>query len=514
MIKAYIYARYSSHSQQEKSITEQVEDCQKYADEHDITVLRTYADKAISGKTDNRAEFQKMISDVERVGGVDCIIVYKMDRFARNRYDSALYKNILKKHGVKVLSAKEAIPDSPEGVILEAIIEGYAEYYSLNLAQHVRRGMEGNASKCLSNGGTTPFGFKVNKNKEYEIDEYTAPIVRQIFAMYAAGKTMTEVVSDLNDKGFKTAKGTAFSKNSLYHLLRNKKYIGTYTWNGEEIPNALPQIIDTETFYKVQDVIGKPSHRTREDREAFLLTYKLFCGKCGSFMIGDSGKSKSGDRHYYYTCSKKKNHKSCTKKSVRKDYIERLVVAKTVELVLNEKTIEKIASGVVRYLNKEAENSMVPYYKQKISEVEFAISNIMKTIEQGATAKAIFSRLEELETEKETLETALIEESKSVPEITKEDIVSTLRSFMNGSVDDPQYRETVINLFVHSVWLYDDKLVILYNYRDGKHEFTLDQINDVVNECSDIVCNAPPKPTYPNTFVFFSGVFGVVVPIE
>lgn len=514
MIKAYIYARYSSHNQQEKSIEEQIKDCQKYADEHDVTVLRTYADKAISGKTDNRADFQRMISDVEKGGGVDCIIVYKMDRFARNRYDSALYKSLLKKRGVKVLSAKEAIPDSPEGVILEAIIEGYAEYYSLNLAQHVRRGMEGNANKTLSNGGTTPLGFKVNKDREYEIDEPAAAVVRQIFVMYSSGKTVTEIISYLNEKGFKTAKSLAFTKNSLYHLLRNKKYIGVYTWNGIETPGALPQIIDVETFNKVQNLIGKPTHRTKVEREPFLLTYKLFCGKCGAFMIGDSGKSKSGDRHYYYTCSKKKNHKSCTKKSVRKGYIERLVVAKTVEFVLNEKTIGKIADGVIAHLAKENENSALPYYKQKISEIDFSISNILKTIEQGATAKAIFSRLEELEAERDSLKILLAKEATPVPNITHEDIVATLHSFCNGDVDDPHYRETIINLFVNSVWLYDDKIVILYNYRDGKHEFTLDQINDVVNECSDIVCNAPPTPAYPNTLVFLSGVFGVVVPIE
>lgn len=151
-MKGVIYARYSSDNQREESIEGQLRECKEYAERNDITILGTYIDRALSAKTDNRPEFQHMIKDSAK-GLFDVVLVWKLDRFARNRYDSARYKNLLKKNGVKVISARENISEGSEGIILEAMLEGYAEYYSAELSEKVIRGLTDNALKCKYNGG-------------------------------------------------------------------------------------------------------------------------------------------------------------------------------------------------------------------------------------------------------------------------------------------------------------------------------------------------------------------------
>ena len=157
-MKAVIYARYSSDNQREASIEGQIREYTAFAEKNGITVLRHYIDRAISAKTDNRPEFQNMIIDSNKKL-FDMIIVWKLDRFARNRYDSARYKAQLKKNGVKVVSATEVISDGAEGIILESMLEGFAEYYSVDLSEKVVRGMTDNALKCMFNGGTLPMGM-------------------------------------------------------------------------------------------------------------------------------------------------------------------------------------------------------------------------------------------------------------------------------------------------------------------------------------------------------------------
>ena len=164
-----IYARYSSDNQREESIEGQIRECKAYAVHNDITIIGTYIDRAMSAKTDNRPDFQRMVKDSAQ-GRFDFIIVWKLDRFARNRYDSAHYKHLLKKKDVRVLSATENIAEGPEGILLESLLEGLAEYYSAELSEKVIRGQTENALKCKYNGGTPTFGFYIDSNKNYKID--------------------------------------------------------------------------------------------------------------------------------------------------------------------------------------------------------------------------------------------------------------------------------------------------------------------------------------------------------
>ena len=254
-----IYARFSSHSQTEQSIEGQLKVCYEYAEQNHYNVIGEYIDRAISGTTDNRAEFQRMIADSDR-HTFEAILVYQLDRFARNRYDSAINKSKLKKNGVRVISAKENITDDASGILVEGVLESMAEYYSAELSQKVQRGMQLNAEKCLSNGSNVGLGYHVNENKEFYVDEDEAEIVREVFERYAKGETKKDIIDDLNRLKITTSIGREFNQNSITRLLKNRRYLGIYMYKGTETPGGMPQIVDDDLFYQVQDRMEKNRH--------------------------------------------------------------------------------------------------------------------------------------------------------------------------------------------------------------------------------------------------------------
>ena len=257
-----IYARFSSHSQTEQSIEGQLKVCYEYAESHNYTIVGEYIDRAQSGKFDNRADFQRMIADSDK-HTFEGVLVYQLDRFARNRYDSAIYKAKLKKNGVRVMSAKENISDDASGILIEGVLESMAEYYSVELAQKINRGMAINAEKCLSNGSNPGLGYKVNKDRTFSVDEEEAAIVREIYERYASGETKAEIVKDLQRRKVKTSIGNEFTYNSLSHLLKNKRYIGIYLYKGVETPDGMPRIMDDDLFYRVQALMNKNKSASR-----------------------------------------------------------------------------------------------------------------------------------------------------------------------------------------------------------------------------------------------------------
>ena len=286
---AVIYARYSSDNQREESIEGQIRECTAYAEKNGITIVKHYIDRAISAKTDNRPEFQQMIKDSDKKL-FDIVLVWKLDRFARNRYDSARYKTQLKKNGVKLMSATEIISEGPEGIILESVLEGYAEYYSADLAEKVVRGQTENILKGRCNGGRGTFGYTLDSERKFHIDPLTSPFVLESFKKYNEGSTMKEIRDWLNENGIKNPVGGAFTYNSVEHMLKNRRYIGELKFRDVVVPDAIPPIIPLELFEDVQEKIAKnkkaPARRKAEDD--YLLTTKLFCGYCGALMFGES----------------------------------------------------------------------------------------------------------------------------------------------------------------------------------------------------------------------------------
>ena len=311
-MNAVVYARYSSHKQGEQSIEGQLAAAYKYASEHGYTIIHEYVDRAQTGRNDDREQFQQMLKDTAK-RQFEAIIIWKIDRFGRNREEIAFNKYRCKKNGVKVLYTAESIPDTPEGIILEAVLEGMAEYYSVQLATNVKRGMDNVTRKGQSVGGTIPLGYR-SVNKKLEPDPKTAPLVKQIFEMYAKGQTQKEIVDHLNAEGLRTRKGKPLTVNSIRAVLKNKKYIGIYHYNGIEYPDTeIPALVDVETFDKVQRLLvqNKRAPARKWTKADYMLTGKLFCGLCSHTMVGESGTGKSGTRYLYYNClEKKKPHLS------------------------------------------------------------------------------------------------------------------------------------------------------------------------------------------------------------
>ncbi len=229
-MKAAIYARYSSDNQREESIDAQIRAIKEFASHNNIQIVKIYTDEARSATTDDRPQFLQMIKDSE-FNIFNTVIVHKLDRFSRNRYDSAFYKKKLKDNHVKLISVLEHLDDSPESIILESVLEGMAEYYSINLSREVMKGMKETALQCKHTGGIPPLGYDVNPDKTYCINEKEANAIRLIFQMYASGTGYTPIIDKLNDLGYKSKTGKSFGKNSLYGILTNEKYRGVYIFN-------------------------------------------------------------------------------------------------------------------------------------------------------------------------------------------------------------------------------------------------------------------------------------------
>ena len=512
MVKAVIYARYSSHNQREESIEGQLRECRAFARRNDYIIVGEYIDRALSGKTDNRADFQRMIRDSER-GHFQAVITYTLDRFARNRYDSAMYKARLKRNGVKVYYAKQYIPDEPEGIILESVLEGYAEYYSENLSRNIKRGMTENALACKVTGGTTPLGYAIGPDHTYVIDPAGAKIVRDIFEMYAGGHSAKEIIDYCNEQGYRTARKTQFNKNSLRTILTNDKYIGIYRYGEIVKENGIPAIVSKDLFERVQkrykhNAKARAKGKARED---YLLTTKLFCGHCGSPMIGESGTARNGSIHRYYKCADRKKNHSCDKQIERKEWIEGIVVSYTVKTMLTDERIEKIAEKAIEIIEKEAaENSTLPQLEDTLKDVEKRLKNLLAVMEQGMmNSETVRDRVFELESEKRDLEIRIAKEQNKKPRLTKEHIIFWLESFRQGDVDSEEYRRRVIDTLVNSVFVFDKnggerRFVFTFNV-SGQNTATLN--------VSDIKCFAPPNSANPNLF-FVRHVFGIVVEIE
>jgi site-specific DNA recombinase len=396
------------------------------------------------------------------------VLVYQLDRFARNRYDSATYKAKLKKNGVRVLSALENITEDASGILMESILEGMAEYYSAELAQKIRRGMDINAQKCLTTGGNVALGFKVDSEKRFQIDTETAPIVQQIFEMYAQGENMASIIRYLNNAHVRTSRNNEYNKNSIYRILTNKRYIGIYTYRDGEIPNGVPRIVSDELFNKVKAMLEKNRKapaRSRAKAE-YILTTKLFCGRCDSMMTGITGTSHSGKKYYYYICVQGRK-RLCGRKTVQKDYIEDLVVKET-KKVLTDESINRVAKEVVALCEKESNSPTMLRLKKLLKENGKATEHLLKALETGQAADIITERLIQKKVERADLEKQLAAEKIQYPVVTVSQVKFSLAQFKGGRVNDLKYRKALINTFVRKVILYDDKMTILFNIQDGQ----------------------------------------------
>lgn len=467
MLRARIYARFSSIAQREESIEGQIRACKEYAAREELNVSGEYVDRALSGRgADKRAQFQRMIRDAER-GLFDVLLVYKMDRFARNRYDAALYKSRLKRAGVKLISIMEAIPDGAEGIILESVLDGFAEYYSANLAENVRRGAKETALAAKFNGGQTPYGFRIEDGR-YELDVARAAVVKEVFERYAAGETYKSIYSSLNERGLRTLKGKDFSRGSIASMLENEKYLGRFVYrvsndDAIQIDDGCPAIISRELWDAVQERrnAAKSAPRRGKGTEPFVLSGKLICGLCGQTFHGVSTMY-NGKIYTYYRHNTNDGITVCPNRFLlRRDDFEDKVFAAIRENVLNPIVIRDIAAQAIA-LQEEGAGHADEASRAELEEVNTSIANIYKAIEAGILSDGLQSRLENLESRAAALAESI---AASVPPddlLTAEQIETYLSQFLIGDIDDLDFRRSVLAAFVKRIETQKDGTARIY----------------------------------------------------
>ena len=529
-MKGVIYARYSSYNQTEQSIDGQLRDCYAFAAREEITVVGEYIDRAITGRYDDRPDFQRMIADAKKKH-FDYVIVWKLDRFSRNRYDSAIYKQKLKTYGVRVLSAMENIGDGDESIILEAVLEASAEYYSRDLAKKVKRGMRETALKGGYLGGLCPLGYKV-VNGSVIIDEEKAPAVIYAFEQYAAGVSKKAIIDHLTSRGVRGSKGAPLQFTSFQRTFCNPKYTGEYTVKNGVVATNFPALISQELFDRVQARLKENARApaTAKAKIEYLLHGKLFCGMCGARMVGNSGTGKYST-YSYYSCGKRKKYRSCKKANEKKDFLEWYVVEQTVEYVLSPDHIDNIAEAVVAEYDKEFNDDILKALERRIAKADQDIENAVRLLISSGNdtlLKPTEKLVKELEMQKIDMEIDLAKlQAASGIHYTVDDIKVFLRQFCKGDLMDHDFRKRIIDVFINSVYLYDDKLVIFYNIRNGKQisyidvadafDVEQDESGDTVNNRGEVV-RIPlaaghhdlPNPNTPY-YVIVNGVFGIVI---
>ena len=498
MKKAVVYARFSSNNQREESIEAQVRGCTEFVSRQGgLIIVKNYIDRGTSATSDRRPEFQAMIEDSGKKM-FDVVIVHKLDRFARNRYDSAKYKQKLKKNGISLISVTEHLDNSPESVVLESVLEGMAEYYSKNLAREVMKGMRETAYQCKHTGGIPPLGYDVDPiTKRYVLNEAEAETVKLIFEMYLCGMGYNKMVGELAFRGLKTKNGKPFGKGSLHDILRNEKYAGIYVFNraaakdaeGQrnnhaskdaesqiKIPGGVPAIVDEDTFRKAQSKMKENQRQSAsyKAKETYLLSGLIYCGEClerdgkDVLMMGNSKYSGQGkNKHVTYRCGQRHRTHSCDNRELRREYVEEFVLKELERRVFSGRAIPKLAEQLNNYqqqslAGREAESEPLT---RELREIDRQINNIVQAVSEGFSQSSMVGKLAELEERKAQVESRLQEnrnklQREPVTEEAVRKLLGRFREFVRAR-DIPEIKK-FINSFVKKVIVSKGHVVVVF----------------------------------------------------
>lgn len=488
---AVIYARFSSANQREESIEAQVRACQDYAVRNRLQVIDVYSDSAKTGTNADREAFQRMIEDSSK-GKFRYVVIHKLDRFSRDKYDSVTYKRKLKVNGVTLRSVLENLDGSPESLILESLLEGMAAYYSQNLSRECLKGQMENGYKCLHNGGLPPLGYDIDKaTRKYVVNEKEAELVRYIFSQYAEGTGYNKIVAHLNGMGHRTKRGNAFGKNSLHDLLKNPKYTGVYTFNlrlekdvtGTRNPqfkpkdewiyieDGVPAIVDKETFDKVQAKLAenrKNAGRFKTKR-VYMLSGLIRCGECGSQMWGQSHIDGRHRLLYQdYECASKTYKQICRNRGIRKEYIENYVLDELQNTLFTESSIKRLASMLNAYCNKIKCDSREEY-EGAVMEVDGIRDRIEKIVrlvaESGISIDLVKEEIKGLEERKLAVEGRIkdIQAKNSAAALSEETLIGMIAKSRNfiESRNIAECRNLIGN-YIESVIVHCDRVDIRF----------------------------------------------------
>lgn len=448
MATAVIYARFSCSKQREASIDDQIRVCMEYCEREDISVIRTYCDYAMSGKTDDRPQFQEMVANA---GESDLVVVYMMDRFSRDPYDAPIYKKQLSKRNVRVVSALEYVDQSPDGIIMEKLLEGLAARESMVTSIRTKRGMEGNAKKALYNGYRV-YGYGVDENNRYIINEFEASYVREAYKRRVTRESVNSIAQDFAVRGVKTRQGNPCSYMMVYTMLKNERYTGVYIWDDVRIEGGMPAIISKEEFDAVQGVVGK-KQRKNEVFADYPLSGKAVCGYCGRNMIGHSAHNKANVRYDYYRCGK-----DCGAKMVRREVIEGRIVEELRKLMMGDEAYI-VAEQIEKAWNRSKMSLAKEEAAQRLRKAQDGKKKLIQAVEDGMPFAAVKDRFDELgEIEKRAQKD--YDSHKNDGVFDSEKFITFLRQ---GALLDGK---RLLNAFVSQAVVFQDRIFVTLNYNE------------------------------------------------
>ena len=491
-----LYGRYSSHNQKDISVEQQFEKGYELAAEYGIRIIDTYADRAVSGRTDKRRDFQRMMTDAAK-GKFRYVIAWKSNRMGRNMLEALINEARLQDLGVRVLYVEEDFDDTAAGRFAARSMMNVNQFYSENMAEDIKRGLYDNAANCMVANGHLPYGYKADETLHYAIDEPKAAVIREIFTRVSCGEAFVDIMASLNARGIKTSYGRPWGRSSFQKILSNERYRGIYIYGDVRKEGGIPRIISDELYFKVQEVITtkkNPQGRHRVNGD-YLLTGKLFCGHCKSPMTGISGTSRSGSLHYYYVCQKRRTEKTCEKKNLRRDDIE-LQVAKAIKRrTLDDDTINWIADSVVEYSQHQESASGIGLLEDQLKDTQRSIKNLMAAIEQGIITPTTKARLMELEKEQSDIDRKITMAKADVIPVNRDQLVGWLKKLQAGDVHDKKYQAELFDTFLIAVYVYDnpdgqDYMKVVFNYAGSKNTVEIPLDPSVIDNVENIETGA------------------------
>ena len=489
---AVFYGRYSTRMQNETSIEGQFREAETFAKRNGITIIGRYADRAKTGQNDKRPEFQKMIDDIlEGRISVKYVIVYKLDRIARNADVRRGYEKILNDNGVMILSATEPVNDTKK--LAERLMKAFSlvmnEEAVRKISQNVLRGKKEAAYKGEWCGGTPPLGYDFDRNtRKLVINKNEAKIVKYAFKLRAEGFTYSYIIKKLNEKGYKTKLGNNFGKNSLYEIFRNIKYKGVYEYNRAvskskngkinrhasksedeiiRIPDGCPQIVDEETWDKVNAMSRKRSGI--KPKGNYLLSGLVVC-KCGTVMQVNR-RNNHNKEYYSFFCPAHKNKLGCDAREINMLDLEDFVLSQLADKIFDKFHIQKFIDDFREINKKKIRDSKnhIRAYKREINLNNQKIANCVSQIENGCSETVmglLSSRIEELTKANKKLEKQILSSENDVeapPTIAEiKALKDKFKWYMTSKVNLPS-RKAYIQAFVEKIEVTNDEVTIIFN---------------------------------------------------
>lgn len=465
------YARFSCDKQRDASIEDQLYAINQYCEARGQRIVAQYCDYALSGRSDDRPEFLRMIEDAKG-GSFSAIVVWKMDRFARNIEEQYYYEHVLRGYGVHFESTRENIAGGGiEATSTKALNALFAELRSRQGAEDTMRGMEGKARRCQYLGYQW-FGYS-HEGDEITLDPVTAPVVRKMHEDFLSGSSLSAIARGLDERGIRTSRGTHPTYDFVDKILRAERYCGVYTWgkvkdengrvvkgpDGKPLPlvrveDGIPAIVSRE----VKDACLKrlSNKRMKNDAADFALSGRLWCSECGQPMHGET----YGHDHLWYSryvCRHRR--KPCVKPSDQK-LVEGSIARALRALMSDRSFCERLADEHVRWQESQDQGrASIKAAEKELRSLDRQRQNLVRAVEDGMPWELVRDRIAVLEDTKEGVERRIEELRARRCEISRADIMKFFSAAAGGFLSD----EDLIDLFVSKAWLYDGKVGLVLN---------------------------------------------------